>query len=162
MTFHDLLVAQRGPSFPETVLGLRTVGIDPGETTGICVFEGIQLLHSDQLPTGEVPKGAARITSFLLSWKCNMAVMEEYRVYAWKTRQHANASLHTPRLIGAMEYILSLHGVYLITQGAGEGKGFCTDEKLKEWGFYQTGRRHANDAIRHVCHALLFQKGLPL
>jgi hypothetical protein len=34
--------------------------------------------------------------------------------------------------------------------GAGLAKGFATDDKLKAWGFWQPGQRHARDAIRHA------------
>jgi hypothetical protein len=43
---------------------------------------------------------------------------------------------------------------------AHQAKGFVTDEKLKAWGFYQKGVRHARDSIRHACYFLLFDKSL--
>lgn len=172
MKFLDLLLHQRGPEFVEDLRHTFITGIDPGETTGICTFYGARLEHTEQLRTKEVASGAATIADYMSHSFIaipnekgevpEFVVMEEYRVYAWKTKTHAWAGLHTPRLIGALEYITHERGLPLILQSAGEGKGFCTDEKLTEWGMYQTAKRHANDSIRHVCHALLFSKALKL
>lgn len=164
MNFQDLLKHTRDEAFAESVQDITIVGIDPGETTGICAFQGTELVHSSQLNTKSVPEGAANINQYLeyaglnLPSSRRLIVMEEYRVYSWKTKTHAWAGLHTPRLIGAIEYIAFIRGTKLVVQSAGEGKGFCTDEKLQEWGMYQVAKRHANDAIRHVCHNLLFTK----
>lgn len=159
MDFHTLLKHQRGESLAQLADRI-TIGIDPGETTGICTFQGGSLIHCEQLNTKSVPEGASRVAGYLsarfLDTPHRQIVMESYRVYSWKTKTHAWAGLHTPRLIGAIEFIAFCAGYPLLTQGAGEGKAFCTDEKLKEWGMYQVALRHANDSIRHVCHNLLF------
>jgi len=42
------------------------------------------------------------------------------------------------------------------TQNAQTGKGFCTDDKLRQWGLYIPGIRHAMDAVRHGAHFLIF------
>lgn len=43
-----------------------------------------------------------------------------------------------------------------IKQMAVTAKNFCTDDKLKQWGFWQAGQKHARDSIRHGCYFLLF------
>jgi hypothetical protein len=43
-------------------------------------------------------------------------------------------------------------------QMATTAKTFVTDEKLKQWGFWQEGMRHSRDAIRHGLYFLLFYK----
>lgn len=161
MKFQELLAHTRGPEFAAKVADVTIVGIDPGETTGICIFRGTELITGTQLATKEVATGANTVAEFLAGafetfGGRRLIVMEEYRVYSWKAKTHAWAGLHTPRLIGAIEYIAHVATIPLVVQSAGEGKGFCTDEKLQEWGFYQSARRHANDAVRHVCHNLLF------
>lgn len=45
-------------------------------------------------------------------------------------------------------------------QGAGIVKTFCNDEKLKGWGFWKVGERHARDAIRHGAYFLIAGKQL--
>jgi len=37
--------------------------------------------------------------------------------------------------------------------------GFWTDEKLKQVGKYSPGRKHANDAMRHLLHFMAFSMG---
>jgi hypothetical protein len=138
----------------------RVLGLDPGETTGACVFEGSKLLKVLQLPTKTVPSGGQLARQFIEEWEPDVVVMEMYRVYSWKTDDHAWHNLHTPRLIGAIEYICACcyePEVKLAQQTAQQAKGFCTDEKLKAWGVYQEGRPHARDAIRHACYYLLFE-----
>jgi hypothetical protein len=46
--------------------------------------------------------------------------------------------------------------INLYLQGAQQAKGFSKDDKLRAWGLYQVGKRHANDAIRHATYWLLF------
>ena len=162
MKFLDLLVHTRDADFAESIKDIVIVGIDPGETTGICTFQGTKLIDAQQLLTKSVPEGAVMVNNYMEgAFICatrTLVVMEEYRVYAWKTKSHAWAGLHTPRLIGALEYMLHCMNTKLVVQTAGEGKGFVTNEKLQEWSYYQSAKRHANDAIRHVCHNLLFTK----
>lgn len=134
------------------------VGLDPGETTGACVFDGTSLVKAEQLKTKSMPEAAIIVQEFLNSQMPDLIVMEEYRVYAWKASSHSGSSVHTLRLIGAIQYIAHIMNIPIVFQSAGEGKGFCTDEKLKDWGFYQVAKRHANDAIRHVTHYQLFGK----
>ena len=40
-------------------------------------------------------------------------------------------------------------------QMAFQGKGFATDARLKEWGFWKEGMKHSRDAIRHGIYYLL-------
>lgn len=41
-------------------------------------------------------------------------------------------------------------------QMAAQAKGFVDDDKLKAWGFWIKGKKHARDAIRHGVYYLLF------
>jgi len=138
----------------------RVLALDPGETTGACVFEGPDLLDARQLTTGLMPQAAWEVWKYIRTYRTPdlVVVIEDYRVYSWKAKDHAWAGLHTPRLIGATEYICyyQLNEVSLVKQMAQQAKGFCTDDKLRSWGVYQEGQKHARDAIRHACYYLLF------
>jgi hypothetical protein len=141
---------------------VRVLALDPGETTGACVFVGPNLTDARQLQTGLMPIAAITIREYIEYYHRNAGplaavVVEDYRVYSWKTKDHAWAGLHTPRLIGALELICYDFGLQLVKQTAQQGKGFCTDDKLKSWGVYQEGKQHARDAIRHACYYLLFR-----
>ena len=117
-----------------------------------------RLHNKGQLNTSDVADGARAIDDLISLASPDIIVMESYRVYAWKAKTHAWAGLHTPRLIGGVEVIANLRRIPLVQQSAHEAKTFCTDEKLEEWNLWQTGMRHANDAIRHACYAFLFSK----
>jgi len=151
-------VKKHRPEFDQNSL---TIGIDPGETTGLAIFRGIVLAETLQLSTPLMPTAAQYLSRWIDSW-CNnkdiftTLVMEDYRVYKWKTDSHAWAELHTPQLIGAIRFWALLKDYRLKLQTAQIGKGFCTDDRLQEWGFYQRGARHSRDAIRHACHWLMF------
>lgn len=106
--------------------------------------------------TANLPWAAVDLFDTILEAKPDLVVAEDYRVYKWKADQHAWAELHTPKLIGALVYWCHVQKIPLVMQSAQTGKGFCTDERLKEWGFYKTSMRHGNDAVRHACQFLMF------
>lgn len=145
-------------------LNLRVIGIDPGETTGICCFRGGSLIDAQQLDTSDPVIGPTEVEQYIrdiisLTDKLPLhIVMEDYKVYSWKADDHSWASLHTPRLIGAIEYICgAVLKVPITKQMAQVAKGFCTDEKLKAWNLWVPGKRHARDAIRHAIYYMLFE-----
>lgn len=142
----------------DAVHSLKLLSLDPGETTGVAVFQGLVLSDALQLPTGLMPLAAQTVYHYILKIDPKVVVMEDYKVYAWKANQHKWAELHTPKLIGAIQFACAELGIPLFLQSAQTGKGFCTDERLKEWGFYRAAHRHANDAIRHACQWLMFGK----
>lgn len=134
-----------------------TLCFDPGHTTGYAVFEGLDLVESGELVTKPIEQAVENIKAMFDKWQPNIVVMEDYRVYKWKTKHHGGSELLTTRVIGCIETFSVLNFVpFTIKQPAHTAKGFCTDPKLKEWGFYQVGLKHARDAIRHGCYFLLF------
>lgn len=137
----------------------QLVAIDPGETTGICRFEGPNLVDARQLVTDEPGIGAARVRDYINESHPEYVIMESYRVYAWKTEDHTWNSMHTSQLIGAIKYLCSemRPSIPVVMQSAQIAKGFVTDDKLKAWGLWIKGQKHARDAIRHAVYYLLFQ-----
>ena len=136
----------------------KILSLDPGETTGWAVFENGELLAAGQLDTSAIEQSAAVIQSLIKIHTPAIVVYEDYRVYGWKADAHSWAALHTPQLIGAIKTICSLLSIPTHTQMAQVAKQFCTDTKLKEWGMYQKGLKHARDAIRHGCYFILFNQ----
>jgi len=130
--------------------------IDPGETTGWAIFHTTGLFHVDQFGTPDAASGTEEVKKILLQYKPDEVVIEDYRVYSWRSQHHSWSSLHTPRLIGGIEYLCHERGIKLTKQMAQTGKNFVSNEKLKAWGFYRPGKKHAMDAVRHGCYYLVF------
>lgn len=159
--FHKLL------ELAERERGLRFIGrllaLDPGHTTGWCFFEGADLLYAGQIPTKEPEDATKNILDLYVRWQPDIVVLEDYRVYKWRAKHHAGSDLVTSRVIGCIETLAIMYAtqyqrpsITVIKQPAQVAKGFCTDSKMKDWGFFQTGLKHASDAIRHACYFQLF------
>ena len=145
----------------------QLLALDPGETTGWAFFSAGVLTSSGQLATRTIAESILEVDKLikhLFAWHstapapARMIVFEDYKIYAWKTDQHTWASLHTPQLLGVIETLALVLGIETRRQMAMHPKQFCTDDKLKMWGYYVKGQRHARDAIRHGCYYLLFGK----
>ena len=129
---------------------------DPGHTTGWAVFEGLILTRYGQIDTSNIPAAVGNITELFQINDPEAVVIEDYRIYKWRAKHHIGSDMLTTRVIGCIETICVTQSVQrIVKQPAHTAKGFCTDKRLKDWGFYQTGQKHANDAIRHGCYYLL-------
>lgn len=163
MTFPELYERmQKGKTPPERILGL-----DPGHTTGTCFFERGVLTDWKQIVTieedplkrhGQLREIWSAIDQLIEYYDPTLIVCENYRIYEHKLQQHANSGVETLRLIGGIDYYAESHRIPIRYQMATEHKGFCTDKKLQQWGYWQPGMRHSRDAIRAVTYHLLFNK----
>ena len=141
-----------------TYMPKRLLALDPGETTGYAIFHEQELKEAGQQPTKDVGKAFLLIKRLVYDNKITDLVMEDYRIYAWKKESHTWASLHTPRLIGAIEGLCAEFEMQAHKQMAHTAKTFVNDNKLKAWDFWLPGSPHARDAIRHGCYFILFPK----
>lgn len=159
MDFYELLT-KMNIATPERVSALVNATVlcfDPGHTTGWAVFKGATLADSGEIGTHSIEEVLENAYPLIDEHEPWVVVMEDYRVYKWRKDHHVGSEMLTTRVIGALEMLcLQLQVNDIIKQPAHIAKGFCTDKKLKEWGFYQTGMRHARDAIRHGCYYTLF------
>lgn len=143
------------------LLPYHIIGLDPGETTGVSIWSRAEsqfLVTPHQINTSTMEWGVDRFSELIQPSPGSLIIMEGYRVYAWKLKEHSFSSLFVPRLIGCVETLCRLRRVPLVIQSAQKGKSFVTDDRLKEWGLYIPGSPHANDATRHVCQVLLFEE----
>lgn len=182
ISFEELyLKARKSPNPPERMLCL-----DPGETTGWALFHQHHLVRWGQQRTVENEKILwNNLLELFQSCEPTLVVCEDYRIYQHKLQRHSFSPVLTLRLIGGIDLLCTM-GWYkkiinlvplteeaTITeefiyhehlysdihyQMATTAKGFVTDDRLKEWGFWQEGMRHSRDAIRHGCYYLLFHK----
>ena len=156
LTYNELLQRIRGDKkIPERLLCL-----DPGKTTGWCLFEQGKLTRWGQVDNcyDDNNIDATGLLTLFQEVNPDFIVYEDYRVYSNKLDRHAFSPVMTVRLLGAIETYSQMNGIKTHKQMATTAKTFCTDEKLEQWGFWQPGMRHARDAIRHGCYFLLFYR----
>jgi hypothetical protein len=157
MKFEDLLQRTRRdqPHLSASSFPTRLLALDPGRTTGWAFFHNGTYYRS-----GTVVGNAKQVKKLLDDSRPEVVVIESYRIYASKAQQHVHSDVPTLQLIGALKYICETHvpPIPVVFQTAAQGKGFSSDDKLKEWGFWPSGPGavHARDAIRHATHFLLF------
>lgn len=132
------------------------VSLDPGETTGLAVWDpsSSQILLT-QLDTKDIGRGfdsVAAVINYLVCDRPSLAHVryEDYRVYGHMTEQHAFNNLHTAQMIGAILVSCHLAQVPHSTCLAMHAKSFWDDTKLKLCGLYSPGLKHARDAQRHL------------
>lgn len=145
---------------PETLFEGTLLALDPGETTGVaafgCVKDEATLVHGGQIKTWPITECVANLTKLLDDIKPDCVVFESYQVYEWKSDSHSWSQIPTVQVIGSIQTLLIQRNIPYYTQTAQVAKGWCTDAKLEEWGYWLKGLRHARDAIRHGCYFLLF------
>lgn len=156
MEFTSLLESVRARSDPEGWKPPgRLLAIDPGETTGWAFFVDGAYERTGEVGPEDTMLGLVEVIQDL---NPDIVVVEDYRIYGWKARSHVGSDLFTPRLIGAIELACAWEDVPLYKQMAQTAKSFCTNKKLKEWGFYNAGSPHVRDSVRHACYWLVFNK----
>ncbi len=152
MTFYEL-AKKLNANMDQMVLAF-----DPGHTTGWAFFEHdiLQVEHGE-IDTSDMVTAVKEIDLLIGMYHPTVVVMEDYRVYRWRAKHHVGSELLTVQVIGCIQTIAIQEQVEnIIKQPAHIAKGFCTDSKLKEWGFHHKGEKHGMDAIRHGCYYLLF------
>lgn len=137
------------------------VSLDPGETTGVAVWEKGKLTHQFQVKTWPMVECVRSLRHIIDVHKPKRVVFESYQVYDWKTEDHSWSQIPTVQVIGSIQTLLILNDIPYFTQTAQVAKQFVTDEKLEQWGFWFKGIRHARDAIRHGVYFLLFGPSEP-
>ena len=156
---YDVLLAsikKKGVTIPKVLLAL-----DPGETTGCCVFVDGNVSEFRQLATvNKKTRGYewSMIEEFIDEINPDAVIIENYRIYAHKLEQHSSSDVPTLQLIGAIKYMLHKRNIPYKLQMAQQAKGFVTDDKLKMWGMWDVGHKHARDACRHCVYYLVSLK----
>lgn len=123
------------------------VALDPGGTTGVCLVQSgnnpwnITVFHLE----GEHHRILLR---FLLATKPEFIICESF-----ENQGNLGALLKPCEYIGIVKlYAQDTIGVKGVWQSASTGKGFFSDDRLKQIGLYADGLKHARDATKHYLY----------
>ncbi|MGE3487292.1 MAG: hypothetical protein AB7L09_21450 [Nitrospira sp.] len=139
-----------------------SLGFDPGHTTGCALIHNYRLVWARQLDTRDIPGTWANVSAVfdeVLATYNREAIclaVEDYKVYDWKTESHSWSKVHTIKVVGLIQCLAYHHNLMVRMRMASAAKGFMTDTKLRQWGLWVEGQRHARDAIRHAAYNTLF------
>jgi hypothetical protein len=134
----------------------RLLALDPGGTTGIAFFEKGKLKQRGVIKDYDM----LSLENLIKTLKPDVVVVEEYVLYPWARKEQTWSDFPVPRFIGALQLICLQQKVELYFQTPADATKFCTDTKLKAWGYYKhsVGKddaNHINDAVRHGCYWIL-------
>lgn len=135
--------------------------LDPGETTGVTEYDGVDTIRVYQKVTKEIGPSYDWLEeqlTYLPMADAKPAHLryEDYRVYEWKTADHAWSPVHTIRWIGAIQVAAHKTATPSSCIMASHAKAFWTDKKLNMFGLNPKGLKHGRDALRHLLYYICF------
>ena len=127
---------------------VETISFDPGGTTGVAIKYDTGKIEVRQLGPYKHHETLWRV----LEKKNPVGIVYERFVYQRRELSSGvSLNLQACEYIGVIELWASMHGINPVQQGASEVKKFCTEDKMKVWGFdLPHAQRHAKDALRHL------------
>lgn len=146
---------------------LITIGVDPGTSCGLAVFEGIKLIHAWQGPVTEALTLLELIISRAASDDVVMVACERYTIMQHGPKSHQP---HALRVVGAVQRIVERDNhlramnndqapIGFVLQGPAEARAIVTDLTLRRLSLWQTAttvnQPDANDVNMAIRHALL-------
>jgi hypothetical protein len=130
------------------------VSLDPGVTTGVCIVKRVSdpwSIMVDEIGPGIGNAGHHRhLFRHLALWNPDVIVCE-----AFENRGNDAAVFTALEYIGVVK-AYAQGRCKLVIQSASTGKAFWNDDKLRKYGVYATGQRHARDACRHYLYYRTF------
>jgi len=116
------------------------IALDPGKTTG-----GFTILASGQPHWFEVD-GLNPL------WRQLQILRPTTIVYEKFSQRMKAADLAPVEVIGAIKLYNEMLDIPIVPQSSSQAKGVMDNAKLKAWGFYKPGMKHATDAARHYMY----------
>lgn len=143
------------------------LALDPGGTTGMSVCNYVDDGVDDFVgewrfgQIGPQPHHEALWT--LMADLCIPGI--ELRIvcesFEYRNNSRAGLVLDSVEYIGIVKLFVARYGVPLTMQTASMGKGFTKDQNIKKLGLWQSGKKHANDATRHLLYYLATNEETP-
>jgi sulfur transfer complex TusBCD TusB component (DsrH family) len=136
------------------------LAIDPGVTTGYCqakLDNGILLMAPRETKL-TLLKMETMLLDAINRYPQSLHII--YEDFQYRNVARTGLNLYPVKLIGVIELVQEKYpSVGFYKQSASTGKGYWSDEALREIGVYQRGTPHGRDAQRHLLHWLAFKEG---
>ncbi len=134
------------------------LSLDPGVTTGYVIanLQGRRI----SIEVGQAEWTLMQVFERLREVCINRGSHIVYETFEYRNASRRGLNLTPVKIIGVIELMqewFPSRGFY--PQTAAQGKGFYSDDKLKELGVYVKGKPHGRDATRHLLHWLNFGYG---
>lgn len=138
------------------------IGVDPGRTTGIAVYDGLGDAELLQTTPGVVHEVVDALLSCIGPHRPRLVAIERFVVGTRASRSaSAKAGETTRELIGMVRATAIRHNAAVVERSASEVKPWATDKRLEAAGLLVRGMPHACDAARHALYAAVKDGGLP-
>jgi hypothetical protein len=134
-----------------------TVGIDPGESTGIAILDGTRLIYVNQCkPEYALSYLDALLETYSRIDDCDVLIAcERYISGGHHGRSHQPMA---QQMIGAFTQIAKKWDRKFILQGPADARSIASNSTLKEMGMFVTAKQvnapDAMDALMAVKHAI--------
>lgn len=104
-------------------------------------------VYADQEP--DTLEFCRRLEAWLAAWHGPTVVVCERFIINVNTVGNSQAPWSL-ELIGVSRYLAAKHDCAFVLQTPADAKNFMKDERVKKLGWWQKGKPHANDALRHL------------
>ena len=128
---------------------MKILALDPGKATGValCIIDGG--LDTFYVAEHSVVSLYHGIDIIVDSFKPDVIVAEQYRLYPQLARVQAFSTMVAAHVLGAIEYIAETRGIPLVEQTAAVGKSVQIPEDIYcKVRMYKT--LHEKDAVKHA------------
>ncbi len=124
---------------------MKILGLDPGHTTGWAVVTEEKILYKGFFPHYE------EVTALLAEHEPDIAVVEDFLLYPWKSQQLAWNNMKTVQNLGVIRYLLDEADVPYVLQAA----SLVKKHSRRLPGSYSSA--HERDAVTHAIVYLVRQ-----
>lgn len=135
---------------------MTALAIDPGVTTGFCLA---YIKHDGTFLVAPYEKRATveEINNELNDIKPDNVICESFAYRPYQSMP--SVDLFAKEVIGVVQLWGKSNSKKVFMQTPAQGKGFFSDNKLKELSLYTRRTKHGRDAMRHLLHWFLFGSG---
>lgn len=139
---------------------MRILSLDPGTTSGYCVYTEDKKFKAGELGPDEHHRS---LWDLLCDEGPDLVICEEFThrpVFEkdGKVQVRRNVILDSKEYIGVVKLWCQMFDAELVMQYASQAKDFWDNDKLKRANLYIKGSTHKRDAMRHMLYYLTFTK----